>query len=440
MEKVFQQVLFNLNKVEINLGQIIIIAIITAATAVVLYYFRKWFVQKLKDSSTNKFVLKKLSVQSFLLIFLTGLFSFSAVCKIDLPIYAFSESSELTVRTIVEIFLLIILASFLTSILSKLFIRNYYLKTEQEAYSNGLEYETTSTKAGKLIQKLVYSSVILYFINLSDLNFELFAYKSFSLDLVSIVIVVIVIYAVQLLYWLIIHVFMYNYYRKKEIDIGSQYAINQIIKYVLYILSFFAILDLFGQNLTVIWGGLAALLVGIGLGLQQTFNDFFSGFVLLFERSVVVGNIIDVDGKIGRVMKIGLRTSTLQGRDGISLIVPNSKITTHNVVNWDHDNDRTRFDISVRATFGSDTALIRKLICEAAIEHPDVTDELEPFVRLENFGEFALEFKLYFWSYNLFFIENVQSDIRFSIDEKFRKNGITIPIPHSNVNISGIDN
>lgn len=440
MEKLFQQIVLKINGVEVNLGQIIIIAIITIAISVILYYFRKWFVQKLKDTKTDKIDLRKLSVQSILLTVLTTVFSISVVCNIDYTLYSFNKNSELTVRTIIEIFLLIALASYLASILSKLFIRNYYLKTEQEAFSSGLEYESTSAKAGKLIQRLVYSSIILYFINLSNLNFEIFTYKSFTLDLVSIMIIVIVIYAVQLLYWLIVHILMYNYYRKKEVDIGSQYAINQIIKYVLYILSFFAIIDVFGQNLTVIWGGLAALLVGIGLGLQQTFNDFFSGFVLLFERSVVVGNIIDVDGKIGRVTKIGLRTSKLQGRDGISLIVPNSKITTHNVVNWDHDNDRTRFEISVRTSFGSDTELVKKLLCEAAKEHSDVTGEPEPFVRLEKFGEFALEFKLYFWSYNLFFIENVLSDIRFAIDKKFRQNGITIPYPHSNINISVPEN
>ena len=81
--------------------------------------------------------------------------------------------------------------------------------------------------------------------------------------------------------------------------------------------------------MTVIWGGLAALLVGIGLGLQQTFNDLLSGIMLLFERSVEVGDVVEVDGLIGSVKKIGLRASIVESRENVSVIVPNSKLVTN---------------------------------------------------------------------------------------------------------------
>jgi small-conductance mechanosensitive channel len=104
------------------------------------------------------------------------------------------------------------------------------------------------------------------------------------------------------------------------LDLGTQFAINQIVKYSLCLFSFVSIFEILGQSLTVVWGGLAALLVGLGLGLQQTFNDFFSSFVHLFERNDTVGNIIEVNGQVGRVKKIGLRTSTLSTKEGINLI------------------------------------------------------------------------------------------------------------------------
>ena len=153
---------------------------------------------------------------------------------------------------------------------------------------------------------------------------------------------------------------LYRYYKRSQIDLGSQYAINQLLKYVIYTMALLWAISSLGIEMTVLWVGAAALLVGFGLGLQQTFNDFFSGIVLLFERSVEVGHVLNIGGMIGTVKEIGLRTSLIETRDSITVVVPNSKLVTDNVVNWSHFDEKVRFSISVGVAYGSDTKLVKR--------------------------------------------------------------------------------
>ena len=112
----------------------------------------------------------------------------------------------------------------------------------------------------------------------------------------SIFLAIFILLIARLIAWVLTQLVLYNYYKRKEIDIGSQFAINQLLTYVIYVIAILVALDNIGLNLRAVWGGAVALLVGVGLGLQQTFNDFFSGVLILFERSIEVGDILDVDG------------------------------------------------------------------------------------------------------------------------------------------------
>lgn len=436
MAEWLNSVLFSYEGSVVTIAKVLIAALLSLLLAGIVLLFNYWFFNKIKTGSKQKDNAIKNKPKSYLLIFWGIIFISARILDLDYDITFFDTEHSIGIRSAIQIVLLITIASYLDFVLSRLFVQNFYIKTEKDIKDfDNYTGKNAGRQASKLIKRIVYLSVLLYLINTFELNYIIFSYKNFVIDIIGIIVAFISILAVRLLIWLIIHIAMYNYYRQKEIDIGTQFAINQIIKYVLYVLSFVIIIDIFGDNLTVIWGGLAALLVGVGLGLQQTFNDFFSGFVLLFERSVVVGNIVEVDGKIGRVKQIGLRTSTLQSRDGINLIVPNSKITNDNVINWDHDEHKARFTVSVRVAHGSDTLIVKNLLLSAAAEHPDVIDFPKPLVRLEDFGESALFFSLIFWSTNLFFIENVKSDIRFSIDHMFKVNNITIPFPQRDIHI-----
>ena len=181
--------------------------------------------------------------------------------------------------------------------------------------------------------------------------------------------------------------------------------------------------------MSILLGGAAALLVGIGLGLQQTFNDFVSGLVLLFERSVSVGDVLEVDGEVGTVREIGLRSTRMETRGNIDLLVPNHKLVNEKVTNWNHHTDKVRFHIKVGVAYGSDTAVVKDLLMKAVTENPYIIDYPVPFVRFEDFGESSLDFTLYFFSKNLLVIEDIKSDIRLEIDRLFREAGVVIPYP-----------
>jgi small-conductance mechanosensitive channel len=222
-------------------------------------------------------------------------------------------------------------------------------------------------------------------------------------------------------------------YRKREIDIGRQYAIGRFVTYVIYVVAFLWALQVAGVQLSVIWAGSAALLVGVGLGLQQTFNDLVCGIIILTEGTVAVGDIVVVDGLVGIVRKIGIRTSEVETRDQISIIIPNSKLVVNNVTNWSHADSPTRFQVKVGVAYSSDVELVKQLLLQAAADHPQVLKQPEPRVEFLDFGNSSLDFRLHFFTYEFFRIPFITSDLRFRITQLFRENGVEIPFPQQDV-------
>ena len=165
------------------------------------------------------------------------------------------------------------------------------------------------------------------------------------------------------------------------------------------------------------------------LGLQQTFNDVKSGIVLLSERSIKIDDVFDIDGDVVKIESIGLRTSKALNREDISIIIPNSLITTSKVINWSHQSDKTRFGINVGVAYGSDVDKVIKILEESAFEHPEVTNREMVEARLMNFGNSSLDFQILFFSKNIFRIEKAKSDMRRIISRKFAENQITISFP-----------
>lgn len=138
---------------------------------------------------------------------------------------------------------------------------------------------------------------------------------------------------------------------------------------------------------------------------------------------------------VGRVKDIGVRTTKVVERDNIILIIPNSKFTSDNVINWSHMDQKSRFNVAVGVAYGSDVRLVEKVLLECANECNEVVKNPHPFVRFEDFGDSSLDFKLFFWSSNSFFVEQTKSKLRFAIDQKFRENGVTIPFPQRDLHI-----
>jgi small-conductance mechanosensitive channel len=180
-------------------------------------------------------------------------------------------------------------------------------------------------------------------------------------------------------------------------------------------------------------GGSAALLVGIGLGLQQTFNDLISGIIILIEGTVEVGDIVKIDESVAVVRKIGLRVSQIETRDNSTLIIPNSKLVVDNVNNLSHDIKPTRFQIDVGVGYNSDVRLVEKLLLQAANEHSRVSKKPKPRVQFRDFGNSSLDFTLHFHSQERMSVEFIKSDIRFNIIHLLRENKIEIPFPQQDL-------
>jgi small-conductance mechanosensitive channel len=221
-------------------------------------------------------------------------------------------------------------------------------------------------------------------------------------------------------------------------DEGRGKAFSQILRYVVIIVTILTGLDMVGIQLTLLLAGSAALLVGIGLGLQQVFNDIVSGILLLFEGTVTEGDIVELNSVVGRVKDISIRTSTIETRDKIVIIVPNSKLVSDNVINWSHNRSVTRFNVKVGVAYGSDVKLVMRLLQEAAREHDEVVLKPAPVSRFIDFGESSRDFDLLFFSQVMFDIEFVRSDIRIAIDQKFRDHNITIPFPQRDLYIKKV--
>lgn len=265
------------------------------------------------------------------------------------------------------------------------------------------------------------------------LKFEIFTYNDQSVYLENFVFAILVMMIFVFLYFVVRKFLINPYLRRKKVEEGRRYAFNQLIKYSFYIIGFFLAVQTAGFKLSVLWAAGAALLVGIGLGLQQTFNDFASGIILLLEGSVQKGDWIEVGNTMGEVKRIGLRTSLITTRRNISIIVPNSKITVDNVINLSHDNFKVRHSVTVGVAYGSDLQLVKKVLLECASRHSKVSPGA--FVRLIEFNNSSIDFELLFWSDEYMQIEDVRSDLRFMIDNGFRKFHITIPFPQQDLYI-----
>tara|TARA_B100000768_G_C11246653_1_gene362056 strand:- start:58 stop:894 length:837 start_codon:yes stop_codon:yes gene_type:complete len=265
-------------------------------------------------------------------------------------------------------------------------------------------------------------------------NFEIFNINNHTLSIFDLSSIILVGISAKLILW-IIKKALFNKKKLHKLDEGSAFALFQIIKYLIWIIAITLMLETLGIKVTILLAGSAALLVGVGLGLQQTFNDMLSGIILLFEHSVKVGDILEIDGDMVIIEEIGLRTSKGMNVRQIVVIIPNSLITTNKVINWSHQTQKTLFNIDIGVAYGSDVDLVIKTLEESALEHLEFLECEFKEVRFINFGNSSMDFQLFFYSKNIFSIEKVKSDIRKIICKKFNENKITIPFPQMDLHI-----
>jgi len=276
------------------------------------------------------------------------------------------------------------------------------------------------------------------------LNFKLINLKSFHLDFFNIFVIFSIFFASRILVNFSKIVIGRKFRKAANSDLSTEYVYVKIAKYVIYVFAIIFCLQVLDVNLTLLLTGSAALLVGIGLGLQDVFKDVFAGFVLLFEGNLRVGDIVEItsgsknstkssSGIVAKIVKINVRTSQIETREGNVLIIPNTRLTQEQVENWSHGSELTRFMISLTVEYGANTELIKRLLKQAALAHPKVKKSHPILVRLSNFGDSGLELELVFWADQSWDINNYKSEIRFEIDRLFREYDIKIPYPKRDI-------
>lgn len=248
-------------------------------------------------------------------------------------------------------------------------------------------------------------------------------------------------YVLLILVILILTTYILRWVRKlvtRKMPESDKVKFNTVFSFArwfIYIIVFLIVIDSVGIDVTAIFAASAALLIGVGLALQTLFQDIISGIFILVDQSVHVGDIIEIEGKVGRVEEIKLRTTRATTADNKVLVIPNHLYLTNSLYNWTQNGTTTRESVDIGVAYGSDVQLVKKLLLDAATDHKDTLDYPEPTVLFTDFGESSLNFKLVFTINDSFNARFPKSEIRFEIDRLFRENNISIPFPQRDVHI-----
>ncbi len=227
----------------------------------------------------------------------------------------------------------------------------------------------------------------------------------------------------------------------QNIKASNRAIIVKAFQMLVYFIAFLMALDLLAIDLTGLAIFSGAIGIGIGIGLQKIASNFISGLILLFEKTVVEDDLIELDdGTSGFVRHTGARFTLIETFESREIMIPNEDFITNRVTNWTYSNTLGRLDINIGVSYKSDIKKAYELILEAAREHPRCSTQREPECFLTDYADSAVLFTLYFWVDNI--IEGrirPKSDILFSIWDKFEANNIEIPFPQRDVHVKNIE-
>ncbi|MCA1758786.1 MAG: mechanosensitive ion channel [Bacteroidales bacterium] len=267
------------------------------------------------------------------------------------------------------------------------------------------------------------------------INFQLLKTENLVITVSNVIIIVLVMIATFIVLKIVGNFFK-QFIKNQEAERRSYWSLYLILRYMIWVVVLVLLLETSGVKVSVILASITALLVGIGFGIQQLFNDLASGIVLIFERNLQINDIIELqDETVGKVIHIGLRTSKLKTRDDVILVVPNSKFVNDTIINWSQMDFNTRFSVSVGVAYGSDTKLVTNILLNCALQNKSISEYPTPFVRFTDFGDSSLDFQVFFWVRDTFLVEHARSQLRYAIDDAFRKNGVQIPFPQRDLHI-----
>jgi small-conductance mechanosensitive channel len=212
-------------------------------------------------------------------------------------------------------------------------------------------------------------------------------------------------------------------------------AVQKILTYTAYLLILLFALRIVNIPIAAFAFLGGAIAIGIGFGAQNLINNFISGFIMMAERPINIGDLIELEGIVGKVEEIGARCTRVRTGENIHILVPNSSFLEKNITNWTLSDRRIRTKVTAGVIYGSPVRKVEELMIRAVMEEKKTLKTPAPFVLFHDFGDNALIFEVYFWITIHQIIERriIESTIRFRIDDLFREAGIVIAFPQQDV-------
>ena len=260
-----------------------------------------------------------------------------------------------------------------------------------------------------------------------------------SISVNMVVMVVVVLYLTTIISWVVQAFVDSQIMTPRKMAIGVKESLKRLTHYALFTIGFLIAVSMAGlglQNFSIIVGALG---VGIGFGLQNIVNNFVSGLILLFERPVKVGDVINIDQDWGTITKIGLRSTIFETFDRSEIIVPNADLIAQKVTNWTFSSKIVRVVLPVGVAYGSPLEKVLEILSRAAKENPDVLSYPAPSPIFTGFGNSSIDFELRVWIHTIDDRLKVFSELGVQIDRMFREEGIEIPFPQRDLHLRSID-
>jgi small-conductance mechanosensitive channel len=257
-----------------------------------------------------------------------------------------------------------------------------------------------------------------------------------SITIGSVVEFFLVVFAAYLLSRFIRFALQEDVYPRIDLAPGLSYAVSSLLNYIVIALGFVAGLGLLGVDFSKVGILAGAFGVGIGFGLQSIVNNFVSGLILLFERPIHVGDIVEVGDLQGTVRRIGIRASVVHTMAGADIVVPNSQLVTDKVTNWTLSDRLRRVDLPVGVNYGADPRKVIELLEQAARSHPDVLTDPAPHALFMGYGDSSINFELRFWPKPFHQWTQVRSDLAAAVFDAVKATpDVSFPFPQREVRI-----
>jgi small-conductance mechanosensitive channel len=268
-------------------------------------------------------------------------------------------------------------------------------------------------------------------------DYQLLRVEGRSITVGKIVVALVLLFVGYLISRWIRHLLQSRLLTRLRVRERAAAVVATVVFYVLLAIFTFAALQVAGLPLHAftLLGGAAA--IGVGFGSQNIINNFISGLILLVERPVNVGDLIQLGDLTGRVEHIGPRSTRLRTGENLEIIVPNSSFLESNVVNWTLSDRNVRVKVNVGVCYGSPTDEVKRILAQVVGEHERISKTPEPVILFTEFGDNSLNFEVHFWieMKTVMIRRTIESELRYAIDARFREAGIVIAFPQRDVHL-----